>query len=185
MVAVWVIDAAEDTQWRELRHPDQPTWLSVRLRLAPTRDGVAVAGVQVERRDGHAVTARDLRLVKFPPNWVLFGEAASRWYAPDDTAPAIITARKGARGHDDEHWAAVWAAWLRAREVAPRAPVKWLLASGRWPVTDATMRRWVARAQERAAELGWDMQAQQTHGFLRQDREPPAEMESLGGGDSG
>lgn len=130
--------------------------LVIRLQFAPTADGVAVVGAQVERRDGRALTARDLRLVKLPPNWVLFGESASRWYAPSEGTAAVTPARKGIRGYDDEHWHAVYEAWLEAMRVAPRAPVKWMLASPRWPVADATMRRWIARARERASELGWD-----------------------------
>jgi len=153
---VWIVDAAEGVPWRELRYEGQPGWLAIRLKFAPTAEGVAVVGAQIERRDGRALTARDLRLVKLPPNWVLFGESASRWFAPADGAAPVAAARKGARGKDDTHWRAVYMAWLQAMEAAPRAPVKWMLASGRWPATDATMRRWIARARERAAELGWD-----------------------------
>lgn len=173
---VWVIDAGGDTEWRELRYEKQPGWLVIRLRFAPTSDGVAVVGAQVERRDGRALTARDLRLVKLPPNWVLFGESAARWYAPAEGTTPVTAPRKGARGHDDDHWREVWSAWLEAMQVAPRAPVKWLLASGRWPVTDATMRRWIARARECAAELGWDQAARPQEGthFLRHDDQRPA-----------
>jgi hypothetical protein len=137
---------------------------------------VAVIGAQVERRDGRALTARDLRLVKLPPNWVLFGELASRWFAPAGTAVPVAPAGKGAHGHDDEHWRTVYSAWLRAMESAPPAPVKWMLASGRWPVTDASMRRWIARARERAAELGWDQDEppQQGTGFQGYGDSSPA-----------
>ena len=172
---MWIIDA-EDVPWRELRYEGQPAWLVVRLKFAPTTDGVAVTGTQVERRDGRALTARDLRLVKLPPNWVLFGESASRWFSPADGTAPVAPARKGAHGHDDEHWLSVYKAWLQAMEVAPRAPVKWMLASGRWPVTDPTMRRWIARARQRGTELGWDQDEAPQKGthFLRQDGEPPA-----------
>jgi len=172
---VWVVDAGEGLTWRELRYEGQPPWLAIRLRLAPTPGGVAVVGIQVERRDGRPLTARDLRLVKLPPNWVLFGESASQWFAPGETTAAVAPARKGATGHDDEHWRAVHAMWVRAMESAPRAPVKWMLASGRWPVADATMRRWITRARERAAELGWDQDGQPPKGtdFLRHDGQRP------------
>ena len=165
----WVVDAAEGLTWRELRYEGQPAWLAVRLRLAPTSDGVAVTGVQVERRDGRALTARDLRLVKLPPNWVLFGESAARWFPPAAGAAPVAASRKGAHGKGDAHWRAVWLAWGQAMEAAPRAPVRYLLASGRWRVADATMRRWIARARERAAELGWDQEPlpQETSDFLR------------------
>jgi hypothetical protein len=183
---VWVIDAGGSAEWRELRYEGQPGWLVIRLRFAPTADGVAVVGAQIERRDGRALTARDLRLVKLPPNWVLFGESASRWYAPAEGSAAVTPGKKGARGHDDEHWHAVYGAWLEAMQVAPRAPVKWLLAGPRWSVTDATMRRWIARARERAAELGWDQdpQAQEAGGFLRQPDQPPGPEPSPGDLDS-
>jgi hypothetical protein len=175
MVVMWVVDAAEGVPWREVRYEGQPAWLVIRLKFAPTADGVAVAGAQIERRDGRALTARDLRLVKLPPNWFLFGESASRWFAPADAAAPVAATKKGAHGHDDDHWRAIHSAWLQAMESAPRAPVKWLLASGRWPVTDATMRRWIARARQRAAELGWDQDgpAQKGTHFLRQHDERP------------
>jgi len=174
-MSMWSIDAGEDAVWRELVYADQPHWLTVRLRLAPTVDGVAVAGLQVDRNDGHALTARDLRLVKLPPNWLLFGEAAKRWYpAPASERPVQAT-RKGARGHDDQHWRMVWDAWRQAAMAAPRSPVKFLLRSGRWPVTDATMRRWIARARARAAELGWDTEPQTVPHFPRYDDQPPAQ----------
>lgn len=187
MVAVWVIDAADGAQWREFRYEGQPAHLAIRLRLAPTADGVAVAGVQVERQDGRALTARDLRLVRFPPNWVLFGEAVTSWYGSGGDTPAVATPRKGARLKDDAHWRDVYTAWQRAMQAAPRAPVKWLLASGRWPVTDATMRRWVTRARDRAAELGWDGDdalPQIAGQNLRRRGEPPAGTQPAAGPDS-
>ena len=185
--AVWGVDAAEGLVWRELRYESQPAWLAVRLKLAPTADGVAVAGVQVERRDGRALTARDLRLVKLPPNWVLFGESAARWFPPAEGAPAVSASKKGAHGKGDRHWRAVYVAWRQAMEAAPRAPVKFMLASGQWAVADATMRRWIARARERGAELGWDQDETPQKGthFLRQDEERPAPEPAAGGGDSG
>jgi len=183
---VWVIDAGEGEAWRELRHEDQPGWLAIRLRFAPTSDGVAVVGAQIERRDGRALTARDLRLVKLPPNWVLFGESASRWFAPAEGAAPVAATRKGARGKDDDHWRAVYTAWLEAMKAAPRAPVKFMLASNRWPVTDATMRRWIARARERAGELGWDQDEppQKSTGFPRYDADPPPARPSAAAPDS-
>ena len=101
---------------------------------------------------------------------------ASRWFAPAEGAAPVAAPRKGARGKDDDHWRAVYTAWLQAMESAPRAPVKWMLASGRWPAGDATMRRWIARARQRAAELGWDQgeSPQKGTGFLRQRDERPA-----------
>lgn len=183
---MWVIDAADGQPWRELRYEGQPGWLAIRLKFAPTADGVAVVGAQIERRDGRALTARDLRLVKLPPNWVLFGESASRWFSPARAAP-VAAKRKGDRGHDDDHWRRVYTAWLEAMESAPRAPVRWMLASGRWPVTDATMRRWIARARERAAELGWDQGEPPQKGtdFLRQDNKRPGPEPGQGNPGSG
>ncbi len=185
---VWVIDAAQGAEWRELRYEGQPGWLAIRLRFAPTADGVAVVGAQIERRDGRALTARDLRLVKLPPNWVLFGESASRWYAPAEDTPRVTATRKGAHGKDDSHWRAVHQAWLEAMQAAPRAPVKFMLASGRWPVTDATMRRWIARARERAGALGWPATAQPQEGEGFQgygDSSPAAQPSPAGPGSPG
>lgn len=183
-----MIDAEQSARWRELRYEDQPAWLAIRLRLAPTVDGVAVAGVQVDRRDGRALTARDLRLVHFPPNWVLFGESATRWYsASADDTTAVTSPGKGARAKDDAHWRDVYSAWCQAMQAAPRAPVKWLLASGRWPVTDATMRRWIGRARQRAVELGWGNERELPQIGTqnpRQHEEPPAETVSMDGTDS-
>ncbi len=170
---MWVVDAADGVQWRDLRWEGQPHWLAVRVRFAPTGDGVAVAGVQIERNDGRAVTARDLRAVKLPPNWVLFGEAAARWCKP--AGEPISASRKGPKAKGDEHWRAVWNAWQEARQVAPRAPVAWLLT--RWPVSDATMRRWVKRARERAEACGWPDDAalpQEAGGFPPYPDQPPA-----------
>lgn len=183
---VWMIDAAEGVEWRGLNYPGQPGWLAIRLKFAPTAAGVAVVAAQVERRDGRALTARDLRLIKLPPGWVLSGATASRWYAPAEGTQPVAAARKGARGKDDQHWRAVYSAWHQAMQAAPRAPVKWMLASGRWPVTDATMRRWIARARERAAELGWNQpaQPQEGTGFLRQDDHRPGPEPSKDRSDS-
>lgn len=183
---MWLIDAAEGRGWREMNYQSRPAWLVTRIRLAPTAGGLAVTGVQVERRDGRPLTARDLRTVKLPPAWVLFGESAEQWFAPGETAAApVAAARSGARGYGDAHWLAVYRMWVRAMESAPRTPVRWMLASGRWPVSDATMRRWIARARERAAELGWDKaaQPQQVSGFLRHDDQRPAAEERGSGRD--
>ena len=183
-VDVWLIDAGDGVEWRSLNYPGQPDWLAVRLKFAPTADGVAVVAAQIERCDGRALTARDLRLIKLPPGWTLAGKSAARWYAPaEDTAPVTPT-RKGAHRKDDKHWRAVYKAWLQANKAAPRAPVKWMLASGRWPVTDATMRRWIARARERAADLGWDREPQKGAHFLRQDDQRPAAETSQADPDS-
>jgi hypothetical protein len=147
----WVIDAGT-AEWREARYDGQPPHLKLLLCLAPTKDGVAVAGVQVERRDGRAVSARDLRSVRLPPNWVLRGEAAERWY-PTEEQPVARSRWSSREGLDDRH-RMVWDLWLQAQEVAPRYPIRWLLPQ--LDVSDATARRWVKAARERAAELGWD-----------------------------
>lgn len=148
---VWVVDAGGSEVWREVRYEGQPRHLAVRLRLAPTSDGVAVAGVQVERTDGRAVTARDLRAVKLPPNWVLHGESAARWY-PSEGEP-VTRNRKGPKERGDDRHRMVWGLWCRAQQVAPRAPVRWMLPY--LGVSDATARRWVQQARQRAEDLGW------------------------------
>jgi hypothetical protein len=160
---MWIVDAAEGTTWREVNaYPGKPDHLSVRMRFAPTGDGVAVAGVQVERTDGRAITSRDLRDVKLPPNYVLFGETAVRWFQPDG-APASRN-RKGPKGPQDDlerdKW--VWGLYCQAMKDAPRAPVRWMLPQ--LPVSDATARRWIGRARQRAAELGWPQPERGTAG---------------------
>lgn len=151
----WVIDAG-DAEWREARWDGQPPCLKLLLRLAPTSDGVAVAGVQVERRDGRAVSARDLRDVRLPPSWVLLGESAARWYPTEQ--PSVARSRWDSReGLDDRH-RMVWDLWLQAQEVAPRTPVRWMLPQlGK---SDATVRRWVKAAREWAAERDSDTTAE-------------------------
>lgn len=145
----WVIDAGTG-EWREARYEGQPPYLKLLLKLAPTRDGVAVAGVQVERRDGRAVSARDLRAVRLPPTWVLHGEAAARWY-PTEEAP-VARSRWGSRDRLDDRHRMVWDLWQQAQEAAPRAPIVWMLPQ--LDVSDATARRWVKAAREHAAEQG-------------------------------
>jgi hypothetical protein len=158
---MWVIDAADGAEWRTVdAYPDKPDHLSVRMRFAPTGDGVAVAGIQVERTDGRALTARDLRLVRLPPNWVLFGETAVRWYQP--SGDDAVRSRKGPKGDDEARDRRVWDLYQAAMEVAPRAPVRWMLPQ--LGVSDATARRWIGRARQRAKELGWPDGAQETAG---------------------
>ena len=135
--------------WATVRHPGMPAGLVLRIRVAPTEDGFAVAGVLVERDDGRAVTARDLRRVKLPPAWTLASQ-------PLPESAAVRPAKPGPRGLGDDHWKAVLELRDRAQSVAPHAPVRWMRAM--WPgePSDATMRRWIARARERSAELGRD-----------------------------
>jgi hypothetical protein len=164
---MWIVDAAEGPAWREVHaYPGKPDNLTIRMRFAPTGDGVAVAGVQVERTDGRALTARDLRLVRLPPNWVLFGETAVRWYQA-----AGVPATRSRRGPQDKGTEGlkrdrmVWELYQDALEVAPRAPVQWMLPQPQLGgISDATVRRWIARAKLRAAELGWPDHTQRTAG---------------------
>jgi hypothetical protein len=121
-----------------------PKDLRLRVRVAPTEDGLAVVSAQIERTDGRAITAQDLRRVKLPPAWVL----------ASSLGPQVTSPRPGPRGKGDAHWRAVFDLWTRAQRVAPRAPVRWMLTQ--WSdVSDATMRRWVTRAQKRAEVNGW------------------------------
>jgi hypothetical protein len=158
---MWIVDAAERGAWREVNaYPGKPDHLAVRMRFAPTGDGVAVAGIQVDRTDGRALTARDLRQVKLPPNWVLFGETAVRWFQPGGDPAARH--RRGPSGGDEARDRMVWDLYQQARKVAPRAPVRWMFPQ--LGVSDATARRWVKRAVARAAELGWPSAAADTAG---------------------
>jgi hypothetical protein len=143
---VWTLTPPD---WATVRHPDMPEGLHLRVKVAHTEDGFAVVAVLVEREDGRAITARDLRRVKLPPAWSL---ASNLGRLPG--SPVITAARPGARGKSDDHWRAVFDLWARAQRVAPRAPVRWMREQ--WPdVSDATMRRWVKRARSRAEINGW------------------------------
>jgi hypothetical protein len=152
LLPVWVIDAANGATWREVDdYPDKPPHLSVRVRFAHGEEGVGVAGIQVERTDGRVLTARDLRLVKLPPDWVLSGDTAVRWYQPGPET--VVRNPRGPKGDDDEKHREVWDLYLKAVEARPRAPVRWMLSH--LQVSDATARRWLKRARERAQQLGW------------------------------
>lgn len=147
-VIVWSVTPPD---WAVVRHPDMPEGLQLRVRTAPTEDGFAIVAVLVEREDGRAVSARDLRKVKLPPAWAL-----APFMAPRPGTPQVGPARPGRRGKTDDHWRAVFGLWREARKVAPLAPVRWMRAQ--WPgePSDATMRRWITRARERAEAGGWD-----------------------------
>jgi hypothetical protein len=127
-----------------------PKDLLLRVRVAQTEDGVAVVAALIERADGRAIGARDLRRVKMPPAWAL----ASPSRSPGSRRVALP--RPGPRGKGDDHWRAVFDLWVRAKQVAPHTPVRWMLAEWQPEVSDATMRRWAARARERAAINGWE-----------------------------
>jgi hypothetical protein len=142
-VIVWSLAPPD---WATVRHPDMPAGLVLRIRVAPTEDGFAVAGVLVERDDGRAVTARDLRRVKLPPAWTLASHLM-----PLPESAAVRPAKSGPRGLGDDHWRAVLELRARAERAAPHAPVRWMRAQ--WPgePSDATMRRWIKRAREHVA----------------------------------
>ena len=77
-------------------------------------------------------------------------------FYPITAAPSVAAVPSGARGKGDEHWRAVLRLLAEAERVAPRTPVRWMREQ--WPehVSDATMRRWVKKARERAANEGED-----------------------------
>jgi hypothetical protein len=132
---------------------DVPDVLSVHVRVKPTKDGLAADAVMVERTDGHAISARDLRAVKIPSPWVL---ASGRpLLSADDNSPVVTVTSPGARGKSDDHWRAVYSLWVKAQRIAPRTPVRWMLTQWQPEVSDATMRRWIKRARERAEVNGW------------------------------
>ena len=63
----WVIEwSLAPPDWATVRHPDMPEGLHLRVKVASTEDGVAIDAVLVERKDGRAITARDLRRVSCP-----------------------------------------------------------------------------------------------------------------------
>jgi hypothetical protein len=132
---------------------DLPNDLFVKVRVARTTDGLAAEAVLVERRDGRAITARDLRTVKIPPAWLL--ASGMQLVADSRNSRPIAPSGPGARRKGDEHWRAVFQLWSKAQQVAPHAPVRWMREQ--WPggLSDASMRRWIKRAQERADVNGW------------------------------
>jgi hypothetical protein len=136
--------------WADVRHPGMPEGLHLRVKVAHTEAGFAIDSVLIERKDGRAISARDLRRVKLPPAWML----ASLLARPPGS-PVITAVKPGARGKSDDHWLAVFRIWAQAQQVAPQAPVRWIRTQ--WPtdISDATMRRWIKRARERAAVNGW------------------------------
>jgi hypothetical protein len=143
---VWAIGWTLGTpDWAAVRHPDMPEDLRLRIRVADTEDGFAVVAALVERADGRPLAARDLRKVKLPPSWVLASSLSP-----------VTSARPGPRGKGDEHWRAVFDLWTRAQQVAPHTPVRWMRTQ--WPGerSDATMRRWVKIARERAEINKWE-----------------------------
>ena len=126
-----------------------PEYLNpIMVRTGLTSDGVAVEAALIERTDGRALNARDLREVRLPQPWML---ARGREQAGPGGAPAVTAVPSGARSKGDEHWRAVLRLLAEAERVAPRTPVRWMREQ--WPehVSDATMRRWVKKARERAA----------------------------------
>jgi hypothetical protein len=147
---VWTL-GPPTADWADVRHPDMPEGLRLRVRVAHTEVGFAVVAALVEREDDRAITARDLRRVKLPPPWALAADQMRR----QPGSPLVASPRPGPRGKGDDHWRAVFDLWVRAQHVAPRTPVRWMRTQ--WPggVSDATMRRWIKRARERAAINGW------------------------------
>src|SRR5260221_12154089 len=112
--------------WAWVMHPAVPDELKVTVKMARTKGGLAPEAVLVERMDGRAITARDLRAVKLPPPWML-ASSIRRFLPAGDDSPVIAAARKGPRGKGDEHWRAVFSLWSEARRVAPPTHGKWML----------------------------------------------------------
>jgi hypothetical protein len=147
----WVIEwTLAPPDWAAVRHPQIPEDLQLSVRVARTEDGVAVIAALVERSDGRALTARDIRRVKLPPPWALAAERERQ-----SGSPLITPARPGPRGKGDDHWRAVYDLFVKAQRVAPHTPVRWMLTQWQPEVSDATMRRWVKRARERAEINKW------------------------------
>jgi len=139
--------------WATFMHLDMPQNLRVMVRTALTPDGVAVEAALVERTDGRALTAQDLRKVKLPQPWML---ARGREFARPDESATVTVARPGAHGKADDHWRAVLRLLAEAERVAPRTPVRWMRQQWPYNVSDATMRRWVKRARDFARVNGWE-----------------------------
>ena len=154
MDQAWVVSWMDAPPgWARVLHPDQPDHLTLTIRMARTKDGMAAEALLIERHDGRAISARDLRSVRIPPAWVL---ASSLQFVPaGDDSPLIAEARGGARGKSDDHWRAVHRLWIEAQRADPRAPVRYMRQRWRPEVSDPTMRRWIKKAHERAEVSGW------------------------------
>ena len=139
--------------WAAFMHLDMPRYLRVMVRTALTPDGVAAEAALVERTDGRALTAQDLRKVKLPRPWML---ARGRELTRSDDLVTVTAAKPGARGTGDDHWRAVLRLLAEAERVAPRTPVRRMREQWPYPVADPTMRRWVKLARERARAGGRD-----------------------------
>jgi len=139
----------EEGDWREFDYEGKPPGLSVRVELASDGDSVKVGRVWIERTDGRAVTAKNLREVKLPaPTRDLAGGTAA------GTCEGLARNRRLSRTRDDDRQhRAVWDLWQQALRVAPRAPTQWTMRH--LGVSEATARRWTKQARERAASQGW------------------------------
>lgn len=139
-----VSHTAEDF-WVYSRRRLEP--LRTNLRLQRTKDGgVACVGIWLERTDGQAVTARDLRT---PVGALLERIGGLAPWLHGTTPQPVRPARPGPKGHPDDHWRNVLDLWQRAQVHARRSPVSWMRQQWQGvPVSDATMRRWRDRALE-------------------------------------
>jgi hypothetical protein len=139
--------------WAVIGPPGSPANMKVSVQVARTADGLGVRSVLIERIDGGALSARDLRAVKLPPAWMLAKNL--RFMSASDDSPLITAVGTGTKRKGDAHWKAVYDHWNEAMRVAPRAPVRWMRET--WPgaPTDATMRRWIKHARVRAEFNGW------------------------------
>jgi hypothetical protein len=145
---IWRLLNDIDDEWLELSHPDLPD-TTIRVRIAPTPDGVACVGIHVER-DGHALGARDLRKIKLRPLIEAYLAGSAGLLRAASTTP-VRPPRPGRRGHDDAHWADIHQRDLRARERHPHRFVQAMREE--YPIndrpSDAQMRRWVKAVQQK------------------------------------
>jgi hypothetical protein len=144
---IWALLNNIDDEWLELSRSDLPGTI-VRVRIAPTVDGVACVGIHLER-EGRALAARDLRKIKLRPliEGYLAGHADLLRTAGITTP--VLPARPGRRGYDDDFWADVHQRYLRNRQLHPHRFVQAMREE--WPLderpSDAAMRRWVKTVQ--------------------------------------
>lgn len=139
----------EDESWRHYSEVDAVTGIELTPELQTVyRAGVddgrsVVTGIVVTRTDGQALTARDLRRIRFPPSSRLWAERLEKYGAARRAAPA----KPGPKGHPIEHWRGVYDLWEQALRAAPRAPIRWIQQQYEPEVSIATVGRWVKRAR--------------------------------------
>ncbi|MDP8931088.1 MAG: hypothetical protein M3O70_21575 [Actinomycetota bacterium] len=127
---------------------DEPVNVAVKVGQ---RDGKAVViGLLLESPDGSEITARALRkTLSLPQLLETLGQVyARRGDADPLVADAVVSRprRPGPRGWPDAHYQQVAEVYSRNLKAHPRRPMK--ITAEQFGTSEATARRWVARARK-------------------------------------